>query len=990
MTLELGSLVAASVAYLLVLFLVAYAAERGAIPARITQHPLVYALALGVYATSWSYFGSVGYAARHGFRYLGIYLGVTLACLLIPVLWRPLLRLSRELQLTSLADVLAFRYPGQSTGTAVTLFLLAGSLPYLALQVRAVVESARVLNPSASPTLVGLGFCAVLTVFSVLFGARHLTPRERHEGLMLAIAFESAVKLVALVAVGVWAVSNVFGGVDGLLAWVDAHPEAIDALQRPARDASWSPLLVLSCAAAFLTPRSYHVAFTEAPEREGLATATWAFPLLLLVMNLVVPVVLWSGEALGLPWPADFHVLAVPASRGATWLALGAFLGGVSAASAMVIVTTLALAPMCLTHLVLPLGYARGQPNLYGWLLWARRLLIGIIILAGYGFHWLLNIRGTGLVDLGLVSFVAVAQFIPGVLGLLFWKRATRAGLLTGLVAGASLWFLTLVVPLWASPGVVAWTHRMAALLGFSDSEPWGFATFASLTLNGLAFIGVSLATRQSAEEAEAARACTREEAAPAAGGVVAGSPDEFRRKLAPLLGEEAATAEVDRALQSLSLPQDERRPSELRRLRDGVERNLSGLLGPVLARMTVEEALRLEPGARTALAEQLRFVEERLRDARGLQGPVPALEAVRRYLRRILEDLPVGVCAVGPDGEVVIWNATLEQLSGVPVDTVRGHPLEALPAPWGPLLSGFASGVDGDTETRVTVAGVERILRLHRSRLSPAEQGTGTSEGMALLVEDFTARKAVDARMAHQDRLASLGRVAAGVAHEIGNPLTAIASLTQNLKYELEDPAAVQERAGLILQQCRRIDAIVRTLVGFSHEGTVGGQARPFTRVAVAPLLSEAVQLARLARKQHGVSFEHRCPEGLEVQGDAQRLEQVLVNLLTNAMDASPEHGVVELEADIDGGAVRLRVMDRGHGIPTELAQRVFEPFFTTKGPGEGTGLGLALAAGIVREHGGTMQVDKRQGGGTSVVVSLPEPRRMEASVNPEREAPA
>ncbi|QSQ23726.1 PAS domain-containing protein [Pyxidicoccus parkwayensis] len=992
MTLELGSLVAASVAYLLVLFLVAYAAERGVIPSRITQHPLVYSLALGVYATSWSYFGSVGYAARHGFRYLGIYLGVTLACLLMPVLWRPLLRLTRELQLTSLADVLAFRYPGQTTGTAVTLFMLAGSLPYLALQVRAVVESAKVLSPSASPALVGLGFCAVLTIFSVLFGARHLTPRERHEGLMLAIAFESAVKAVALVAVGLWAVSSVFGGVDGFLAWLDTHPEAVDGLQRPARDASWAPLLVLSCMAAFLTPRSYHVAFTEAPERDALSTATWAFPLVLLVMNLCVPLVLWSGDAAGLPWPADFHVLAVPASRGATALALLAFIGGVSASSAMVIVTTLALAPMCLTHLVLPLGYARGQPDLYGWLLWARRLLIAIIILAGYGFYRLLDTRGTGLVDLGLVSFVAVAQFAPGVLGLLFWKRGTRAGLLAGLSVGAAMWAVTLVVPLWASPGVVAWTRRVAVLLGFPSDEPWGFSTFASLTLNVLAFVAVSLATRQSAREAEAARACTREGPGLASGEVAAGSPEEFRRSLAPLLGEEAASAEVDRALAALGLPPDERRPAELRRLRDGVERNLSGLLGPVLARMAVEEALRLEPGARTALAEQLRFVEERLRDARGMQGgAVHALEAVRSYLRRILEDLPLGVCAVGPDGEVVIWNAALERLSGVEVGTVRGHLLEALPEPWGVLLSGFAEGAEEDTETRVTVAGGERVLRLHRSRLSAAEERGTASEGMALLVEDLTERKAVDARLAHQDRLASLGRVAAGVAHEIGNPLTAIASLAQNLKYELDDAEAVRERVGLILQQCRRIDAIVRALVGFSHAGTVGGEARPFTRVAVGPLLTESVQLARLARgtrKDRGLRFEHRCPEGLEVLGDAQRLEQVLVNLLTNAIDASPDGAVVELEAEAGEGGVHLRVMDRGPGVPRELSQRIFEPFFTTKQPGEGTGLGLALVAGIVREHGGVMQVDSRPGGGTSVTVSLPEPRQMEQGVRTGRGA--
>ncbi|MCE9667280.1 ATP-binding protein [Myxococcus stipitatus] len=984
MTLELGPLLAASIAYLLVLFLVAYAAERDIIPSRVTQHPLVYALALGVYATSWSYFGSVGYAARHGFRYLGIYLGVTLACLLVPVLWRPLLRLTRELQLTSLADLLAFRYPGQSTGTAVTLFMLAGSLPYLALQVRAVVESAKVLSPSASPTLVGTSFCAVLIVFSVLFGARHLTPRERHEGLILAIAFESAVKAVALVAVGLWAVSSVFGGVGGLWAWLEAHPEAVRQLQQPARDASWAPLLVLSCAAAFLTPRSYHVAFTEAPERDALSTATWAFPLLLLVMNLAVPVLLWGGEALGLPWPADFHVLAVPASRGATGLALVAFLGGVSASSAMVIVTTLALAPMCLTHLVLPLGYARGQPHLYGWLLWARRLLIALIILAGYGFYRLLDTRGPGLVDLGLVSFVAVAQFAPGVLGLLFWKRGTRAGLLAGLGAGALTWGVTLVVPMWASHDVVSWTHDVAVHLGFPEDEPWGFSTFASLTLNALAFVGVSLATRQSESEAEAARACTRETPSLVPGGVEARSPGEFRERLAPLLGEEAATAEVDRALEGLGMSPDERRPLELRRLRDGVERNLSGLLGPVLARLTVEEALRLGPGTRAALAEQLRFVEERLRDAREAQGPV---ESVRRYLRRILEDLPLGVCAVGPDGEVVIWNAALERLSGVEEHAARGHPLAALPQPWGPLLSGFASGERADTETRLAFAGAERTLRLHRSRLTPDEEGGGTAQGMALLVEDLTERKAVDARMAHQDRLASLGRVAAGVAHEIGNPLTAIASLTQNLKYELDDADAVKERTGLILQQTRRIDAIVRMLVGFSHAGTVGGETRPFARVEVGPLLAESVALARMARgasKSRGVTFEHRGPEGLAVLGDSQRLEQVLVNLLTNAVDASPEGARVELEAEAADGQVHLRVLDRGHGIPVELASRVFEPFFTTKQPGEGTGLGLALVAGIVREHGGTIQVDNRPGGGTSVTVSLPAARGAASTARP------
>ncbi|WP_224248076.1 ATP-binding protein [Hyalangium gracile] len=974
MTLEPAALVAASVGYLALLFGVAFLAERGLVPARVTQHPLVHALALGVYATSWSYFGSVGYASRHGFRYLAIYLGATLSCLLIPVLWRPLLRRTRELQLTSLADLFAFRYPGQATGTAVTLFLLAGALPYLALQVRAVVESARVLSPSASPGVLALGFCVTLIVFAVLFGARHVTPRERHEGLVLAIAFESLVKVVALVLVGVWAVATVFGGFGGLEAWLEAHPEALATLQAPAREASWAPLLVLSCAAAFLIPRQYHVAFTEAPEREALSTATWAFPLLLLLMNVAVPLLLWAGTALGLPGPADFHVLAVPASRGAPALALLAFLGGISASSAMVIVTTLALAPMCLTYLVLPLGYARARSNLYGWLLWARRAFIAAIILAGYGFYRLLDARASGLVDLGLVSFVAVAQFIPGLLGLLFWPRATRAGFLAGLLAGGGAWAGLLLPSLWATPGFELARARLSEALGFPTSEPWGLATFVSLTLNALAFVGLSLATRPSEEETEAARLCASEGPGLARGGVTAESPEEFRLQLEPVLGSEAARAEVASALTGLGLSWEERRPGELRRLRDRIERNLSGLLGPVVARMAVSEALRLDPEARTALADQLRFVEERLRDARGGKVPLEELERVRRYLRRILEDLPLGVCSLGPERDVVIWNAALERLSGLRAVDVQGLSLERLPAPWGELLSRFAAAPEADAELQTMLDGRERILRLHRSLLSPRAPDRG--EGAVLLVEDLTERKAVDARLAHQDRLASVGRVAAGVAHEVGNPLTAIASLAQNLRHE-DDLGAVRERVELILQQTKRIDAIVRTLVTFSHAGTSAGEARPFTRVPVRPLLEEAAQLARLARKGRDVKCEAVGGDGLEVRGDAQRLEQVLVNLLTNAIDASPPGGTVELVAEASTEQLHIRVEDRGHGIPPQLTRRIFEPFFTTKQPGEGTGLGLALAASIVREHGGLLAIDSRPGGGTTVKVSLPVARR-------------
>ncbi|MGD2117427.1 MAG: histidine kinase, partial [Chromatiales bacterium] len=212
MTFELSILFAAGVLYLGLLFLLAYATESGQLPNRWVSHPLVYTLSLGVYASSWTYYGSVGFAGSSGFQFLTIYLGVTLAFMLSPVLLQPILNLTREHQLTSLADLFAFRYRSQTVGVLVTLFMLIGTLPYIALQIRAVTQSLHVLTQEATPEILALGFCTTLMLFAILFGARHVSPREKHRGLVAAIAFESLIKLLALLVVGFYALFGIFGG----------------------------------------------------------------------------------------------------------------------------------------------------------------------------------------------------------------------------------------------------------------------------------------------------------------------------------------------------------------------------------------------------------------------------------------------------------------------------------------------------------------------------------------------------------------------------------------------------------------------------------------------------------------------------------------------------------------------------------------------------------------------------------------------------------
>jgi PAS domain S-box-containing protein len=971
MTFELWILFIAGVAYLFTLFVIALAAESGWIPSWVARHPLTYVLSLGVYATSWSYYGSVGFAKAQGFSFLTIYLGVTLAFSLTPVLLMPILRLTRDYQLTSLADLFAFRYRGQLTGVLVTLFMLVGILPYISLQILAVTESIRALT-QATPTLLALGFCITLIVFSILFGARHASAREKHEGLVVAIAFESAVKLIALCVVGAFAVFGLFGGVGGMERWLESNPQALTALYQPVQNGPWMVLMVLAFAAAFLLPRQFHMTFTENIAPRTLPVAAWGFPLFLLLLNLPIVPVLWAGTAFTPGLNPDYYVLGITLGHGSGWLTTIAFLGGVSAASAMMIVETLALAAMCLNHLVLPMSFSgREGPieNLYQRLLGWRRALIVVIILAGYGFYLLLQ-ANQGLVQLGLISFVAVAQFLPGIVGLLFWPRATRTGFIGGLLGGGFVWAFALLVPLFERSGIIPFDVPLQQWLGVPNENPIAFGTFWSLTINALLFVVLSVLTRQSAEEEDAARACTRE--LPPRAAVMALSPQQFTDQLARLVGSQTAKREVLQALADLKMSETERRPRQLRRLRERIERNLSGLIGPLLARTVVTDRLHLHGGAQRALADTVRSLEDHLEESRSrLQGLAAELDALRRYHRQVLLELPLGVCALGPGGEVVIWNNAMERISGLGVREIGGATLSELPEPWDGLLRGFVEAKEQHLyKLQVNVRGRPRWFNLHKAVIDDPISLAQSRGGMVVLLEDLTDRQILEAELTHSERLASIGRLAAGVAHEIGNPLTGIASLAQNLRHET-DAGTMQESIELIQQQTRRIADIVQTLVTFSHGGLPSERA--FAPVAVAECVEEAIRLVRLSRAGKQVTWSNRCDKRTLVEGDHARLVQVFVNLLTNACDASQPGDLVELYSTAEAEFARIEVVDEGSGIPKQYLDRVFEPFFTTKQPGEGTGLGLPLVYNIVQDHGGSVSIESVVDHGTRVILRLP-----------------
>ena len=527
----------ASLAYLLALFAVAWWADRRAAAGRsVIGNAWVYALSMAVYCTAWTYFGSVGRAASGGVWFLPIYLGPTLAMVLAWLVLRKMVRIARTWRITSIADFIASRY-GKSRLLAglVTLIALVGVVPYVALQLKAVASGYALLTghaPGAGQgALAGVDgtliIALVLAGFTIAFGTRHLDNTERHEGMVAAIAAESVVKLLAFLLVGGFVTWGLFGGPVDLFAKALAQPEIARVLRadpaRPFAFDQWFALLVLAGLSVLLLPRQFQVMVVENVDERHIRRAAWAFPAYLLLINLfVLPIavggLLYFGGAGVRGADPETFVLSLPLAAGMPALALLAFVGGLSAATGMVIVEAIAVSTMVCNDLVLPFllqlkFFARR--DLTGTLLFVRRAVIVALLLLGWLYFRIAG-EAYALVSIGLISFAAVAQFAPALLGGMYWKGGTRNGALAGLAAGALLWAYTLMLPSIAKSG---WMDagflqhgpfglallRPEALWGLTGMDNLSHALFWSLLANAGLYVAVSLVWPPRAAEASQA-----------------------------------------------------------------------------------------------------------------------------------------------------------------------------------------------------------------------------------------------------------------------------------------------------------------------------------------------------------------------------------------------------------------------------------------------------------------------------------------------------
>lgn len=515
---SLNLLIGVCVAYGAFLFLVAFGAERAALKGKSgwLRSPVVYTLSLSIYCTAWTFYGAVGYAARSGLEYLTIYIGPTLV--MIGWFWalRKIVRIGRSQRITSVADLISSRY-GKSNllAVAVTLIAVVGTTPYIALQLQSVTQSFAVFA-AADPTArtgeetqtTALWVAMGLAAFTVLFGTRNLDANERHHGVVMAIAVEAVVKLCALLAVGIYVVWGLGGGVVETLARIDASPRLG---QWHVASGRWSGLIFLAAAAFICLPRMFQVLVVENEDERHLRTASWAFPTYVMLMSLFVMPIAVAGLTM-LPRGAnpDMFVLTLPLSQGQSGLAVFSFIGGFSSATSMVIVAAIALSTMVSNHIVMPIWLklepGRGavvSGDVRNVVIMARRISIVAVLFLGY-LYYRLSGGGAALAAIGLISFSGVAQFLPAMIGGIFWRGAARSGALAGLGAGFAIWLWCLFLPSFGEGVVIpasvmqqgplglSWL-RPYALFGIEGMDPLVHGVLWSILINAALFTGISL-----------------------------------------------------------------------------------------------------------------------------------------------------------------------------------------------------------------------------------------------------------------------------------------------------------------------------------------------------------------------------------------------------------------------------------------------------------------------------------------------------------------
>ena len=994
-------IVVIALAYIGFLFVVAsYGDRRHGFTRGSRARLLIYPLSLAIYCTSWTFFGSVGVAARTGFDFLTIYIGpVLMVGLGYPLIIR-IVRLAKGQNITSIADFIAARYgKSQSVAATVALIAIVGMIPYIALQLKAVSSSVSTILAAAAggsiaaQPLVGdiaLFVALLMAAFAVLFGTRHIDATEHQDGLMLAIATESVIKLVAFLAVGIFVTFVMFPGPLTLLAAAAQHPQTAAALTRVPPAAGFLAMTVLSLFAILLLPRQFHVAVVENHSEAEIRRASWLFPAYLVLINLFVMPIAMAGL---LTFPAggtdaDMFVLALPLKAHSQFFAVVAFVGGLSAATAMVIVESVALAIMVSNDIVIPLILKRravrsGAPSDAGaQLLMVRRIAIFAILLLAYIYY-----RSAGeaqLASIGLLSFAAIAQLTPAFFGGLVWRRGTATGAIAGMSAGILVWAYTLLLPSISEAGIVgariltdgpfgvAWL-RPQALFGL-DLAPLVHGVVLSLLANMALYIGCSLGRRPTAIERVQADVFVPSSLAPMAPSFrlrrASVTIEELTATIARYLGDERTRKSFASFAASRRISLEPQAEADFQLLQYG-EYLLASAIGAASSRLVLSLVLRKRTVSTKAALKLLD-------DANA------AIHYNREILQTALDHVRQGIAVFDKDLALVCWNRQFGEIFDLPHGLTRigialdeilrhiarqrspeGQDLDAQVAEHiarytseaEPFLERFAErGLvievradrmpDGGLVTTFTditpsVKAAEALERANATLERRVRERTG--ELTRLNGELERAKAEAD------DANVSKTRFIAAASHDILQPLNAarlyVTSLIERQRAG-EDGDLVQN----IDASLEAVEEIFAALLDISRLDT-GAMKAELTDFRIDELLQRLeVEFVPLAREKGLDLIFMSC--ALAVRSDRRLLRRLLQNLVSNAIKYTPK-GSVLVGCRRRGKKLRIDVYDTGIGIPHAKRRAVFKEFHRLDQGARvarGVGLGLSIVERIAR----------------------------------------
>jgi Na+/proline symporter/signal transduction histidine kinase len=1034
------AVVATGLVYIGLLFAIAYWADQNAATRLVRGRPLIYALTLGVYCTSWTFYGSVGLVTVRGFDFLTIYIGPILMFAVATPLVIRVVRIAKQQNITSVADFIASRHgKNQRVAALVTTICAVGAVPYVALQLKAVSSSiSTVLGGEQAPAYVSappiFGDMALLValslvLFSVMFGTRHIDATEHQHGLMFAIAVESAVKLFAFLAVGAYVTFGLFDGPYDLFTKAADVAGALAPVLRPPDGQSWLTMIFLSFTAALLLPRMFHVTVVENTSERDLRRAAWMFPLYLIAINIFVLPIAIAGVVTFAPGSvdADMFVLTLPLAGGSTLMSLLAFIGGLSAATAMVIVATVALSIMIGNEIIMPLLLKR-RPDLSAGadmgriVLRVRRLAILAIIMLAYAYYKLAA-SNQALAQIGLLSFAATAQLAPAFFGGLVWRQATARGAIAGLTAGFGVWFYTLLLPSFATAGIVPADFllngpfgisalRPHALFGISF-EPLTHGVFWSVLANVVCYVAFSIAKAPEAIEKVQAKVFIEESSAQGGPSFklwrTSVTVQDLQDTVSRYLGVERTEASFQAFARSRGVAFKPGAEADIQLLRHS-EHLLASAIGAASSRLVLSLLLRRR-NVSTKTALKL------------LDDASAAIQYNRDLLQTALDEVGQGIAVVDRELRLITWNRRFQALLDLAPDSLNiGTPIDEI------FRALAQRGEFGRGEVEALVQSrLEAFLvtgQVHRGRLAktgitleirtaPMPDGgfvttfSDVTEQVRAAEELERANETLEARVRERTeelvRLnqelarakaeadeANLGKTKflAAAGHDILQPLNAARLYATSL---VERDAGAEEKrlAENVGQSLDAVEEIIGTLLDISRLDA--GALKPeLSTFRLGDLLRQLeVEFTPIA-KEKGLKFTV-VGTSLAVRSDRRLLRRLLQNLVSNAVKYTPK-GRVLIGCRRRSGQVIVQVWDTGLGIPQNKQKLVFREFQRLDQgarAARGLGLGLSIVERIARVLGHRIALESTSGRGSMFSVELPLVARVLAPRSEESEAP-